>query len=61
MEMTEQFEKTARDIGKVNADRIARSAAAPEGRGPEPPDDEPPQSPRPVVRRITLPSRDAES
>jgi hypothetical protein len=46
--------------GKVNADRIARSAAAPEGRGPEPPDDEPPQSPRPVVRRITMPSRDDE-
>ncbi|MDT5044775.1 MAG: hypothetical protein QOG75_628 [Mycobacterium sp.] len=47
--------------GKVNADRIARSAAAPDGRGPEPPDDEPPQSPRPVVRRITMPSRDDES
>jgi hypothetical protein len=47
--------------GKVNADRIARSLAAPEGRGPEPPDDEPPQSPRPVVRRITMPSRDDES
>jgi hypothetical protein len=46
--------------GKVNADRIARSAAAPDGRGPEPPDDDPPQSPRPVVRRITMPSRDDE-
>ncbi|MDT5348389.1 MAG: hypothetical protein QOH91_1676 [Mycobacterium sp.] len=47
--------------GKVNSDRIARSAAVPEGRRPEPPDDEPPQSPRPVVRRITMPSRDDES
>jgi hypothetical protein len=46
--------------GKVNADRIAMSAAAPEGRGPEPPGDESPQSPRPVVRRITMPSRDDE-
>jgi hypothetical protein len=46
--------------GKVNADRIAFSAGASEGKGPEPPDDNPPQSPRPVVRRITMPSRDDE-
>jgi hypothetical protein len=46
--------------GKVNADRIAFSAGTSEGRGPEPPDDDPPQSPRPVVRRITMPSRDEE-
>ncbi|PXX01545.1 PPE domain-containing protein [Mycolicibacterium moriokaense] len=46
--------------GKANADRIAFSAGASAGRGPEPPDDDPPQSPRPVVRRITMPSRDDE-
>jgi hypothetical protein len=46
--------------GKVNSDRIAFSAGASESRDPEPPDDEPPQSPRPVVRRITMPSRDDE-
>jgi hypothetical protein len=46
--------------GKVNADRIAFSAGASEGNRPEPPDDTPPQSPRPVVRRITMPSRDDE-
>ena len=45
--------------GKANADRIAYSAGASEGRDREPPDD-PPQSPRPVVRRITMPSRDDE-
>jgi hypothetical protein len=46
--------------GKVNADRIAFSAGASEGRDPEPPDDDPPKSPRPVVRRITMPPRDDE-
>jgi hypothetical protein len=45
--------------GKVNADRIALSAGASEGTGPEPPDDDPPPPPgRPVVRRITMASRD---
>ena len=40
--------------GKVSADRIAVSATAREGAEPEPPsDDPPPQSPKPVVRRIT--------
>jgi hypothetical protein len=48
--------------GKVNADRIAMSADATEGRGPEPPDDDdPPQSRRPVVRWITMLSRDDET
>ena len=44
--------------GKVNADRIALSGGA--RADPEPPDDDPPASPRPVVRRITMPSRDDE-
>jgi hypothetical protein len=44
--------------GKVNADRIALSGGASADR--EPPDDHPPASPRPVVRRITMPSRDDE-
>ena len=46
--------------GKVNADRIALSGGASADREPEPPDDDPPDSPRPVVRRITMPSRDDE-
>jgi hypothetical protein len=46
--------------GKVHADRIAMSGA-PQGNRSEPPtNDDPPQSPRPVVRRITTPSRDDE-
>ena len=44
--------------GKVNADRIALSGGASADR--ERPDDDPPASPRPVVRRITMPSRDDE-
>ena len=44
--------------GKVNADRIAMSSTGRDGTEPEPPDDGPPQAPRPVVRRITMPSRD---
>jgi hypothetical protein len=46
--------------GNINADRIAFSAGNPGGKGPEPSDDTPPQSPRPVVRRIATPSRDDE-
>jgi hypothetical protein len=46
--------------GRVNADRIAMSSAGRDGTEPEPPDDGPSQSPRPVVRRITMPSRDDE-
>ena len=46
--------------GKPNADRIAMSSTGRDGTEPEPPDDGPPQSPRPVVRRITMPSRDDE-
>ena len=45
--------------GKVNSDRIAMSAAGRDGTEPEPPDDDGPP-PRPVVRRITMPSRDDE-
>jgi hypothetical protein len=45
--------------GKVNADRIALSGRGSAGR--EPPDDDPPAAPRPVVRRITMPSRDDET
>jgi hypothetical protein len=44
--------------GRVNSDRIAMSSTGRDGTEPEPPDDGPPQSPRPVVRRITMPSRD---
>jgi hypothetical protein len=44
--------------GKVVADRLAVSAT--EGMAPEPPDDDPPESRGPVVRRITMPSRDDE-
>ena len=43
--------------GKVNADRIALSGGASADRE-RPDDDPPPASPRPVVRRITMPSRD---
>jgi hypothetical protein len=43
-------------IGEVNADCIALSAAAPEHKDPEPPDD--PPSRGPGVRGITMPSRD---
>jgi PPE family len=46
--------------GKVNSDRIAMSSTGRDGTEPEPPDDGPSQSPRPVVRRITMPSRDDE-
>jgi hypothetical protein len=46
--------------GKVAADRLAVSSTAPEHTDREPPDDDPPQSPHPVVRRITMPSRDDE-
>jgi hypothetical protein len=42
--------------GKVHADRIALSLAGRDGPEPEPPDDG--SSPRPVVRRITMASRD---
>jgi hypothetical protein len=42
--------------GKVNADRIALSSTA--GPGDEPPSGDDPPSGRPVVRRITMPSRD---
>jgi hypothetical protein len=42
--------------GKVNTDRIATSLTAREGAESEPPDDG--SSPWPVVRRITMPSRD---
>ena len=45
--------------GKVNSDRIAMSSARRDGAEPEPPDDDGPP-PRPVVRRITMPSRDDE-
>jgi hypothetical protein len=45
--------------GRVTADRLAVSATAPAGEEPEPPrDDSPPQSPGPVVRRITMRPRD---
>ncbi|MCW2626046.1 PPE domain-containing protein [Mycobacterium sp.] len=44
--------------GKVNADRIALSLTGRDGTEPQPPDDG--SSPRPVVRRITMPSRDDE-
>jgi len=44
------------DVGKVNADRIAMSFTGREGAEPEPPDGG--SSPRPAVRRITMPSRD---
>jgi hypothetical protein len=43
--------------GKVNADRIALSGGGSADREP-PDDDDPPSGPRPVVRRITMPSRD---
>jgi hypothetical protein len=43
--------------GKVNADRIALSGGRSADRE-APDDDPPPASPRPVVRRITMPSRD---
>jgi hypothetical protein len=46
--------------GRVNSDRIAMSSTGRDGTEPEPPDDGPWQSPRPVVRRITMPSRDDE-
>jgi hypothetical protein len=42
--------------GRVNSDRIAMSTSGRDGTEPEPPDDGPSQSPRPVVRRITMPS-----
>jgi hypothetical protein len=42
--------------GKVNADRIALSLTGRDGTEPEPPDGG--SSPRPVVRRITMQSRD---
>jgi hypothetical protein len=46
--------------GRVNSDRIAMSSAGRDGAEPEPPDDGPSPSPRPVVRRITMASRDDE-
>jgi hypothetical protein len=46
--------------GKVNADRLAVSATAPDGTEPEPPHDDPPRSPGPAMRRITMPSRGDE-
>ena len=46
--------------GKVNTDRLAMSATAPDGTESEPPHDHPPRSPGPAVRRITMPSRDDE-
>jgi hypothetical protein len=44
--------------GRVQADRLAVSAT--EGKAPEPPDDDAPESRGPVVRRITMSSRDDE-
>jgi hypothetical protein len=46
--------------GRVNSDRIAMSSAGRDDTEPEPPDDGRSQSPRSVVRRITMPSRDDE-
>jgi hypothetical protein len=40
--------------GRVSIDRLAMSVTAPEPRDPQPPsDDQPPQGPRPIIRRIT--------
>ena len=47
--------------GRVNADRIAMSSSAGAGDEPEPPSGGDPPPGRPVVRRITMPSRDDES
>ena len=54
------YPNTESVTGRVNSDRIAMSAPSRPGTETEPPHDDPPQSPRPVVRRIAISSRDDE-